>query len=80
MGTHHDAIDAAYVRRERKRRADPDCLLCDGDGVVTYTARNRDGEIELPCECLNRPGDFSEPDPLADEGNSDARELARDRY
>lgn len=50
--------DWAYILRERKRRADPACLDCDGEGTVTYTARNRDGEVEVPCKCLTRAGDF----------------------
>lgn len=74
-----DAIDLAYVRRERKRRANPECEACHGDGEVTYTARNRHGYVEEPCVCIFRAGDFGEPDPLADEGQSDARELARER-
>ena len=65
--------DWAYIRRERGRRADPTCEACDGDG-------NDPQDDDCPCVCLMRAGDFGEPDPLADEGNSDARELARDRY
>ena len=72
-------VDRAYLARERKRRADPDCISCDGEGVITYTASNRHGETESPCACLFEAGDFSAPDPLADEGQSDARELARER-
>ena len=65
--------DWAYIRRERKRRADPGCWECDGEG-------NYNGSVEEPCPCVMRAGDFNDaPDPLADEGNSDARELARDR-
>jgi hypothetical protein len=71
--------DLSYELRERKRRALTDCPECDGEGTVTYTARNIHGEVEAPCPCLMRAGDFSEPDPLADEGQSDARELARER-
>lgn len=63
--------DWSFIRRERKRRADPDCWACAGDG-------NDPQDDDYPCFCLMRSGDFSEPDPLADEGNSDARELARD--
>lgn len=70
--------DLSYILRERKRRADPECWMCDGTG--TFTTTGAGGERESPCECLMRAGEFGEPDPLADEGNSDARELARDRY
>jgi len=66
-------VDLSYIRRERKRRADPQCPECDGDG----TDFNDD---DLPCVCVMREGDFSLPDPLADETSLDARELARDRY
>lgn len=65
--------DLSYILRERKRRADPQCANCDGDG----NDHDEDGD---PCPCIMRAGDFSEPDPLADETASDARELARDRY
>tara|TARA_R110000868_G_scaffold27580_4_gene104448 strand:+ start:1261 stop:1485 length:225 start_codon:yes stop_codon:yes gene_type:complete len=72
--------DLSYILRERQRRADPECQECHGDGTVTYTAHNRDGEEEAPCECVMRPADYSDaPDPLADEGQSDARELGRER-
>ena len=74
------ARDLSYEMRERKRRALKDCPDCDGEGTVTYTARNRHGEVESPCGCIFRPGEFREPNPIADEGQSDARELARDRY
>lgn len=70
--------DMAYVLRERRRRADPCCHECHGDGSITYTASGT-GETEVACACLFRAGDFSAPDPLADEGNSDARELQRER-
>lgn len=73
------AQDMAYTLRQRRRRALPACPECHGEGSVTYTASNRHGEVESPCGCIFRPGEFSEPDPLADEGNSDARELARER-
>lgn len=63
--------DLSYIMRERKRRADPDCV-CGGDGC--------DPADGGPCFCIMRSGDYREaPDPLADEGQSDARELARDR-
>lgn len=71
MGYHRDAIDRAYLLRERKRRADPDCEACGGDG-------NDPVDDDFPCFCIMRAGDFGTPDPLADEGQSDARELARD--
>lgn len=66
--------DLAYILRERKRRADPQCSNCGGDG--------NDFGDGGPCFCLFREGDYSEdvPDPLADEGQSDARELARERW
>jgi len=64
--------DLSYILRERKRRADPNCANCCGDG----NDHDEDGD---PCPCIMRAGDFSEPDPLADEGQSDARELARER-
>lgn len=65
--------DLSYILRERKRRALPDCEACGGDG-------NDPVDDDFPCFCLLRSGDFSDvPDPLADEGQSDARELARDR-
>ena len=65
--------DMSYILRERKRRADPQCAACDGDG-------NDPVDDDFPCFCIMREGDFSAPDPLADEGQSDARELARERY
>jgi hypothetical protein len=65
--------DWAYIRRERARRALSTCPECLGDG-------NDPQDDDDPCVCLTRAGDFSEPDPLADEGQSDARELARERY
>ena len=69
--------DLAFILRERRRRADPECDDCHGSGTVTYTAHNRDGEEDAPCACVR---DVREsPDPLADEGQSDARELGRDR-
>lgn len=73
--------DHAYARRERRRRADPDCRECLGDGSVSYTESGT-GEVEVACACLFRAGDFREdvPDPLADETASDARELARERF
>ena len=55
-------IDRAYIIRERKRRADPNCETCHGEGVVTYTARNLHGEEDSPCPCLMRAGDFEERD------------------
>ena len=66
------AKDWAYIRRRRKQIADPACALCDGDG-------NDPADDDLPCVCVFRAGDFSEPDPLADETSLDARELARGR-
>lgn len=73
--------DMAYERRERQRRADPACAVCGGSGEVSYTASNRHGYVDEPCACIFRAGHFEDvPDPLADEGQSDARELARDRY
>ena len=63
--------DWAYIRRERSRRADPACPACEGDG-------NDPQDDDYPCFCA---ASFEEaPDPLADEGNSDARELARERF
>lgn len=70
--------DLSYILRERKRRADPNCPECCGDGTATWTASGM-GEVDEPCPCLMRAGDFGTPDPLADEGQSDARELARMR-
>ena len=70
--------DLSYILRERKRRADPECWMCDGTG--TFTTYGHGGERESPCVCIMRAGNFEDvPDPLSDEGNSDARELARDR-
>ncbi len=46
-------IDADYVRRERKRLADPRCDQCGGDGVLTITVR-RVGEREIACQCVER--------------------------
>ena len=61
MGYHADAIDRAYILRERKRRADPDCPDCGGDGTTYSDAVNlRGGETDYPCVCLTRAGDFSE--------------------
>lgn len=65
--------DWSFIRRERGRRADPACAVCNGDG-------NDPQDDDYPCVCLMRAGDFGTPDPLADEGQSDARELARERY
>ena len=71
--------DLSYELRERKRRADPDCPECCGEGTATWTASGT-GEVEEPCPCLMRAGNFEDvPDPLADETASDARELARER-
>lgn len=79
MGYHTDAIDLSYEMRERKRRALKGCPDCDGEGTVTYTA-SVTGDVEAPCPCLMRAGSFEDaPNPLADEGQSDARELARER-
>ena len=65
--------DWAYIRRERTRRADPQCLACDGSG-------NDPQDDDYPCFCIMRAGNFEDaPEPLVDEGNSDARERARDR-
>lgn len=69
--------DLSYVLRDRRRRADPQCAECHGDGTVSYTSSNRDGSVDEACVCVSRE---DVPDPLADEGNSDARELASDRY
>ena len=71
--------DLSYILRERKRRADRCCIHCAGEGSLSYTASGGSGEAEGPCLCVMREGDFSEPDPLADETASDARELARER-
>ena len=57
--TSRDAIDAAYVRRERQRRADPQCDACHGEGAITITASGT-GEREIACRCLMRAGDFRE--------------------
>ena len=66
--------DWAYIRRERGRRADPQCPACSGDG-------NDPQDDDYPCFCIMRAGSFEDvPDPLADETASDARELARERY
>lgn len=66
--------DLSYILRERKRRADSQCPACAGDG-------NDPQDDDYPCFCIMRAGNFEDvPDPLADEGQSDARELARDRY
>lgn len=65
--------DLSYILRERKRRAEPGCEACGGDG-------NDPVDDDFPCFCVMRAGDYRDaPDPLADEGQSDARELARDR-
>jgi hypothetical protein len=39
------------TRKALKARADEDCPECHGEGLVTYTARNRDGEVEVACFC-----------------------------
>lgn len=65
--------DLSYILRERKRRADPQCEICGGDG-------NDPNYDDSPCWCLMRAGNFEDvPDPLADETASDARELQRER-
>ena len=67
--------DLSYILRERKRRANPECEECHGEGTVSYTTGD-DG----PCFCIMRAGNFEDvPDPLADETASDARELQRER-
>ena len=66
--------DWSFIRRERKRRADPNGANCCGDG----NDHDEDGD---PCPCIMRAGNFEDvPDPLADETASDARELARERF
>ena len=66
--------DWAYIRRERGRRADPQCPACSGDG-------NDPQDDDYPCFCIMRAGNFEDvPDPRADETASDARELARERF
>lgn len=55
------SIDAAYIRRERKRRADPECDECGGEGVVTVTASGV-GERELACPCIERRENDDGPD------------------
>lgn len=45
--------DAAYVRRERQRRADPQCDECHGEGAITITASGT-GEREIACRCVER--------------------------
>ena len=73
--------DLAFILRERKRRAHPGCEECSGLGTINYTSGCGDGEDDAPCVCIDRAGDVREvPDPMADEGQSDARELARDRF
>lgn len=66
--------DLSYILRERKRRAEPNCGTCGGDG-------NDPAGDGSACGCIYRAGNFEDvPDPLADETASDARELARERY
>jgi len=43
-----------WIRRELAQRATPTCPECHGDGVITYTARNIDGETECACECVEK--------------------------
>ena len=62
--------DLSYILRERKRRALKDCLECDGEGTVTYTARNIHGEVEAPCPCLMRAGDFRDNYDGPDDGDA----------
>jgi hypothetical protein len=62
--------DLAYILRDRARRADADCTECGGSG-------NDYGDEERPCSCVAETVDDGVPDPRADEGQSDAREISR---
>jgi hypothetical protein len=62
--------DLAYILRDRARRANPECIYCGGSG-------NQFSDEEYPCECVTEKLDDGVPDPRADEGQSDARELGR---
>ena len=62
--------DWAYIRRGWARRAAVDCPECSGDGCQF-------ADNELPCACVAETVNDSVPDPRADEGQSDAREISR---
>ena len=62
--------DLAYILRDRARRANPDCTDCGGSG-------NEYNDQERPCWCVAEKLDEGVPNPRADEGQSDARELGR---
>lgn len=55
------AVDRAYIARERKRRADPACDECGGEGVVTITASGT-GERDIACVCVGREEPADDPD------------------
>lgn len=42
------------VKSRLALKANPDCDECNGDGWVTYTARNLHGEEEAVCACIER--------------------------
>ena len=55
--------DLSYILRERKRRANPSCPDCGGDGTTYSDSVNlRGGETDYPCACLFRDGDFEPTD------------------
>jgi hypothetical protein len=64
------AKDWSYIRRGWARRAAVDCPECGGSGCQF-------ADDELPCWCVAASLVNPCPDPLADEGQSDARELGR---
>lgn len=43
-----------WIRRALAQRARPTCPECNGEGVVTYTARNIHGEDECACACVEK--------------------------
>lgn len=61
--------DLSYILRERKRRADPQCANCDGDGTVSYF-NGAYTDVEAPCPCLMRAGDFRDNYDGPDDGDA----------
>ena len=59
-------------------RADKDCRDCDGEGVIDVAYGDR--REDVLCACVRSPFNEWPRNPWADEGQSDARELARDRW
>ncbi len=69
---------ADAARRYAAAHANPQCIQCAGEGIVTFTARTPNGDTEVQCPCVDASRPIAAP--WADECSFDARELARDRW